>query len=68
MRVHKTEECFKEQVNETAQCPSCTETFVIGNGVVYEGEYTRNGQWKYGYVCFCSTECLLSITQVEGNC
>jgi hypothetical protein len=67
MRIHKTVDHFADKVNESAICPNCAEPFVIGNGIAYEGEYTKNGQWKYGYVCFCTLDCLLAITAVEGN-
>jgi hypothetical protein len=68
MQIHKPERIFGNELAETASCFVCKTVFKVGDGVVYEGGYTKNGQDKYGYVCFCSLSCITTISEAEGNC
>lgn len=53
-------------MNNTAQCPGCLDTFVIGNGVAYLTYFEHNGHVHYGHVSFCCLECVLTWIPEEG--
>lgn len=57
----------ERSLHETRCCAACGETLTVAVGVLYEHSYTVNGTPVYGYMFFCSYECLLKIAGEDGH-